>query len=81
LTCFNRNLGFYLQKELAGQAEGGRLTVTNFHDLLMQLLIDKGQAPAVPEGQAARGHFFREELPDLAFGIVSTCFWHCQHPC
>ncbi len=57
---------------MAGQAEGSRLTVTNFHDLLMQLLEDKGQAPAVPEGQAARGHFFREELPDLAFGLVST---------
>jgi len=72
LTCFNRNLGFYLQKELAGQVEGGRLTVTNFHDLLMQLLAEKGQAPAVPQEQAERGHFFGEELPDLAFSLVST---------
>ncbi len=42
LTCFNRNLGELMRKALADEIEAGLLKATNFHDLLMTYLVERG---------------------------------------
>jgi len=71
LTCFNRRLGDKMRKDLAGEIESGLLTATNFHDLLMNILVERGAGLAVPEKQGARGCFFQVELPERAFSLIA----------
>ncbi len=71
LTCFNRNLGKMLRRELADEVNTGQLVATNFHDLLMHLVRERGEQVAVPEEAGERAVFFRDELPELAFQHIA----------
>jgi len=71
LTCFNRRLGDKMRKDLADEIETGLLTATNFHDLLMNILVERGAGLAVPAEQEARGCFFQVELPERAFSLIA----------
>jgi len=50
LTCFNRRLGDKMRKDLADEIETGLLTATNFHDLLMNILVERGAGLAERPG-------------------------------
>jgi hypothetical protein len=71
LTCFNRRLGAQMRKDLADEIETGLLRATNFHDLLMTILVERGAGLAVPEEAGARGRFFQVELPERAFSLIA----------
>jgi len=71
LTCFNRRLGDKMRKDLADEIETGLLTATNFHDLLMNILVERGAGLSVPEEEKARGRFFQVELPERAFSLIA----------
>ena len=71
LTCFNRNLGEALRDELKDEVASGRLTATNFHDLLVKLLRDKGVDFIIPEDQTRRSKFFWDELHELGFNLIA----------
>jgi len=71
LTCFNRNLGELMRKDLADEIAAGLLKATNFHDLLMNFLVERGAGKAVPEDREAKSRFFQVELPELAFNYIA----------
>ncbi len=71
LTCFNRNLGELMRRDLADEIATGLLKATNFHDLLMNYLTDLGVKVAVPEEPVARNCFFQVELPEQAFNYIT----------
>lgn len=71
LTCFNRELGAYLRRDLAAELAEGKVAVTNFHDLLAKLLEAKGVPFTVPADPTERSRFFQDELVDKAYGLIA----------
>ncbi len=71
LTCFNRNLGELMRRELAAELDRGLLKATNFHNLLLVCLIDQGLSIKVPEEAGERNRFFQQELPEQAFNYLA----------
>jgi len=69
LTCFNKNLGSYFRKELADELATGRLTATNFHDFLVQILDKYGVNTEIPREDEERNRFFKQTLPEEAFDL------------
>lgn len=70
MTCFNRDLASYLQDELNDELNSGYLTLTNFHDYIFNRVIESGISVVVPEDQAERIVFFKEELPQMAMDVI-----------
>lgn len=66
LTCFNKNLAQYLIKSLPST-----ITVLNFHDYLLQSLLQRGISFTIPQDDAGKEKFFNETLPAAAFDLFA----------
>lgn len=66
LTCFNKNLGRYLERALQGS-----VVASNFHDYLLHVLKPRNPELVPPSGDAAQA-FYDETLVDLAFDHYAT---------
>ncbi|MBF0218572.1 MAG: ATP-binding domain-containing protein [Gammaproteobacteria bacterium] len=62
LTCYNRHLALYLQQLLV---DIPAIQVNHFHELVRLVVEQAGFIYQVPEGEAAKSHFFREEAAEL----------------
>ncbi|EEG79075.1 nuclease-related domain-containing DEAD/DEAH box helicase [Dethiobacter alkaliphilus] len=68
LTCFNKNLARYMNKELYSP----KITVANFHDYLLRTLQEQNPSLSVPQDQAQWSQFFSEVLPEAGFDYFAS---------